>query len=97
MPVPGPGYTITARVSAPPTASSAGDLAAAVGRVGGVVTAFDVVDAGVDHIVIDISCNALNEAHAKEITEALGAMDGVEVRKVSDRTFLVHQIGRAHV
>ncbi|HEY4004813.1 MAG TPA: NAD-dependent malic enzyme [Pseudonocardia sp.] len=97
MPVPGPGYTITARVSAPPTASSAGDLAAAVGRVGGVVTAFDVVDAGVDHIVIDISCNALNEAHAKEITEALGAMDGVEVRKVSDRTFLVHLGGKLEV
>jgi malate dehydrogenase (oxaloacetate-decarboxylating) len=62
-----------------------------------VVTAFDVVDAGVDHIVIDISCNALNEAHAKEITEALGAMDGVEVRKVSDRTFLVHLGGKLEV
>ncbi|WP_028934427.1 NAD-dependent malic enzyme [Pseudonocardia spinosispora] len=97
MPVPGPGYTITARVSAPPSASAAGDLAAAVGRVGGVVTAFDVVDAGADHIVIDISCNALNEEHAQEITEALAALPGVEVRKVSDRTFLVHLGGKIEV
>ncbi|HEY2206392.1 MAG TPA: NAD-dependent malic enzyme [Pseudonocardia sp.] len=97
MPVPGPGYTITARVSAPPSASAAGDLAAAVGRVGGVVTAFDVVDARADHIVIDISCNALNEEHAQQITEALGALPGVEVRKVSDRTFLVHLGGKLEV
>jgi malate dehydrogenase (oxaloacetate-decarboxylating) len=97
VPVPGPGYTITARVSAPPSASAAGDLAAAVGRVGGVVTAFDVVDAGVDHIVIDISCNALNEEHAEEITAALAALPGVSVRKVSDRTFLVHLGGKIEV
>jgi malate dehydrogenase (oxaloacetate-decarboxylating) len=95
--VPGPGYTITARVSAPPSVSAAGDLAAAIGRVGGVVTAFDVVDAGPDSIVIDISCNALNEQHAQEITAALTALPGVAVRKVSDRTFLVHLGGKLEV
>ncbi|HZZ52245.1 MAG TPA: NAD-dependent malic enzyme [Pseudonocardia sp.] len=97
MPVPGPGYTITARVEAPPSAGSAGDLAAAVGNVGGVVTAFDVVDAGADHIVMDISCNALNEDHSRQITEALAALPGVVVRKVSDRTFLVHLGGKLEV
>ena len=40
MPVPGPGYAITARVEVPASASAAGDLTVAVGRVGGVVTAF---------------------------------------------------------
>jgi malate dehydrogenase (oxaloacetate-decarboxylating) len=95
--VPGPGYTITARVSAPPSAGAAGDLAAAIGRVGGVVTAFDVVDAGADRIVIDISCNALSEDHTHQITEALAALPGVEVRKVSDRTFLVHLGGKIEV
>jgi malate dehydrogenase (oxaloacetate-decarboxylating) len=84
-------------VSAPPSASAAGDLAAAVGRVGGVVTAFDVVDATPDRIVIDISCNALNEEHTERITEALAALPGVEVRKVSDRTFLVHLGGKIEV
>ncbi|MBB6373136.1 malate dehydrogenase (oxaloacetate-decarboxylating) [Pseudonocardia eucalypti] len=97
MPVPGPGYTITVRLSAPPTASTAGDLAAAVGRVGGVVTAFDVVDSLADRIVIDLSCNAMSEDHAQEITEALAALPGVDVRKVSDRTFLVHLGGKIEV
>ncbi|WP_433801720.1 NAD-dependent malic enzyme [Actinomycetospora sp. CA-084318] len=97
MAVPGPGYAITARVEAPPSATAAGDLAVAVGRVGGVMTAFDVVESRTDSIIVDISCNALSERHAEEITEALGALDGVRVRNVSDRTFLVHLGGKIEV
>ena len=97
MPVPGPGYAITARVEVPASASAAGDLTMAVGHVGGVVTAFDVVEAHTDTLVVDISCNALNEAHAGEITAALEALPGVRVRKVSDRTFLVHLGGKLTV
>ena len=97
MPVPGPGYAITARVEVPASASAAGDLAMAVGRVGGVVTAFDVVESHTATLVVDISCNALNEAHAEEITAALEALPGVRVRKVSDRTFLLHLGGKLTV
>jgi malate dehydrogenase (oxaloacetate-decarboxylating) len=95
--VPGPGYAITARVEVPASASAAGDLTMAVGRVGGVVTAFDVVEGASATLVVDISCNALNEAHAGEITAALEALPGVHVRKVSDRTFLLHLGGKLSV
>ena len=97
MPVPGPGYAITARVEVPASASAAGDLTVAIGQVGGVVTAFDVVEAHTRTLVVDISCNALNEDHGREITEALEALDGVRVRKVSDRTFLLHLGGKLEV
>ncbi|MFC4944597.1 NAD-dependent malic enzyme [Pseudonocardia sp. GCM10023141] len=97
MPVPGPGYAITARVEVPASASAAGELTMAVGRVGGVVTAFDVVEAHTATLVVDISCNALNEAHASEITAALESLPGVTVRKVSDRTFLLHLGGKIEV
>ncbi|GAA4444177.1 NAD-dependent malic enzyme [Actinokineospora soli] len=97
MPVPGPGYSITIRVEAPPSASVAGDLTSAVGRVGGVITAFDVVDSHSDSVVIDITCNALSADHARDITEALRGLPDVEVRKVSDRTFLVHLGGKIEV
>ncbi|MFC5994152.1 NAD-dependent malic enzyme [Pseudonocardia hispaniensis] len=97
MPIPGPGYAITARVEAPASASAAGDLAMAVGRVGGVVTAFDVVEAAAAHVVVDISCNAVNETHVNVITAALEDLDGVHVRKVSDRTFLMHLGGKLEV
>jgi len=97
VPIPGPGYAITVRVEAPSSSSAAGDLAVAVGAVGGVVTAFDVVESRADAIVVDISCNALNSEHAEEITAALGAVPGVTVRKVSDRTFLIHLGGKIEV
>jgi malate dehydrogenase (oxaloacetate-decarboxylating) len=97
MPVPGPGYSITVRVEAPPSASAAGDLTGAIGRVGGVITAFDVVESHADRIVVDISCNAVSANHAKDITDALEAMPGVAVRKVSDRTFLIHLGGKIEV
>jgi malate dehydrogenase (oxaloacetate-decarboxylating) len=97
VPVPGPGYAITARVEVPASASAAGDLTVAIGQVGGVVTALDVVESHTATLVVDISCNALNEDHGREITEALDALEGVQVRKVSDRTFLLHLGGKLEV
>ena len=97
MPVPGPGYSITVRLQAPPSASAAGELTSAVGKLGGVITAFDVVESHADAIVVDITCNANSEEHAKQVTDALAALPGVSVRKVSDRTFLVHLGGKLEV
>jgi malate dehydrogenase (oxaloacetate-decarboxylating) len=97
MPVPGPGYSITVRLQAPASASAAGELTGAVGRVGGVITAFDVVESHSDVIVVDITCNADSEQHATLVTSALEALSDVCVRKVSDRTFLVHLGGKLEV
>ena len=97
MSVPGPGYAITARIEAPASASAAGDLTVAVGGVGGVVTAFDVVEGHTDTLVVDLSANARDQAHADEIRAALEALPGVRVRKISDRTFLMHLGGKLEV
>ena len=97
MAVPGPGYSITVRLEAPPSASAAGDLTSAVGQSGAVITAFDVVESHGDRIVVDITCNALSADHADDVTRILGDLPGVRVRKVSDRTFLVHLGGKIEV
>jgi malate dehydrogenase (oxaloacetate-decarboxylating) len=97
MPVPGPGYSITVRLEAPPSASAAGDLASAIGKVGGVITAFDVVESHTDRIVVDITCNAVSDGHARDITDELERLPGVVVRKVSDRTFLIHLGGKIEI
>jgi malate dehydrogenase (oxaloacetate-decarboxylating) len=65
--------------------------------VGGVLTGFDVVESHSDSIVVDISANALSENHANDITNALDTLPGVKVRKVSDRTFLIHLGGKIEV
>lgn len=97
MPVPGPGYSITVRLEAPPSVSAAGDLTTAVGQLGGVLTAFDVVESRADVIVIDLTANVSSAEHAEDITQALDTLPGVRVRKVSDRTFLMHLGGKLEV
>jgi malate dehydrogenase (oxaloacetate-decarboxylating) len=97
MPSPSPGYSITLRVHAPTTAAATAELSLAVGKAGGVLTALDVVESHYDRIVVDVTCNAADAGHADAITEAVAALDGVTVGKVSDRTFLMHLGGKIEV
>src|SRR5689334_19933629 len=97
MPSPSPGYAITLRVDAPASTSATGELTVAVAKAGGVLTALDVVESHFDRIVVDVTCNTMDAAHAEAITEAVDGIDGVAVRKVSDRTFLMHLGGKLEV
>ncbi|MDQ1289640.1 MAG: hypothetical protein QG622_3206 [Actinomycetota bacterium] len=97
MTAPSPGYSITIRVVTPTTATVAADLATAVAKAGGAVTALDVVESNFDRLVIDVTCNASDAGHADSITEAVAALDGIVVRNVSDRTFLMHIGGKLEV
>jgi malate dehydrogenase (oxaloacetate-decarboxylating) len=97
MPSPSPGYSITVRVQAPAAAGMIGDLTTAIGKAGGVVTALDVVESHSDRMVVDVTSNAADAEHVDVITDAIGELDGFVVRKVSDRTFLMHLGGKLEV
>jgi malate dehydrogenase (oxaloacetate-decarboxylating) len=97
MPAPSPGFSITLRVEAPTTGAATAELTTAVGKAGGVLTALDVVESHYDRIVVDVTCNVSDAEHAGVITRAVGDIDGVRVRKVSDRTFLMHLGGKLEV
>ncbi len=92
-----PGYSITVRVQAPPTVGATADLAAAVLSAGGALTALDVVESKPDGIVVDVTCNASDAEHADQISDAIAGLTGVTVRKVSDRTFLLHLGGKIEI
>ena len=92
-----PGYSITVRVEAPSGIGSTADLAAAVMSAGGALTALDVVESHPEMIVVDVSCDTVDMAHADQLTSAIGELPGVSVRKVSDRTFLLHLGGKIEV
>ena len=94
---PSPGYSITLRVAVNSAAGSTTDLASAVAATGAAVTALDIVESSHDAIVVDVTCNTVNEAHADQITEVINARPGMTVRKVSDRTFLLHLGGKLSV
>ncbi|MGH9066574.1 MAG: NAD-dependent malic enzyme [Acidimicrobiales bacterium] len=97
MSQPGPGYSITMRVEVPVRANAIGQLTTAAGEVGGVVTALDVVESRSDCLVVDLTCHAGDAEHASTITAAVDALPGVQVGKVSDRTFLLHLGGKIEV
>jgi malate dehydrogenase (oxaloacetate-decarboxylating) len=94
---PSPGYSITLRVAVSSSAGSTTDLASAVAETGAAVTALDIVESSHDAIVVDVTCNTVDEEHAEKISEVINARPGMTVRKVSDRTFLLHLGGKLSV
>jgi len=97
MASPSASYSITVRLEIPADPSSIGLLTTAVGAAGGIVTALDVTDSHPDRLVVDVTCAARDQAHADQVTQALASVGGVTVRKVSDRTFLLHLGGKIEV
>ena len=92
-----PGYSITVRAEAPSAIGATADLARAVMTAGGSLTALDVVESGPDFIVVDVTCDAVDATHADQVTKSIEDLPGVNVRKVSDRTFLLHLGGKIEV
>jgi malate dehydrogenase (oxaloacetate-decarboxylating) len=95
--LPSAGFSITIRVGFNADPSAIGRLTMAVGDAGGIVTALDVVDSDPTTVIADLTCDTADAAHAAQVAEALAALDGVDVRKVSDRTFLLHLGGKIEV
>jgi malate dehydrogenase (oxaloacetate-decarboxylating) len=87
---PSVSYSITVRLVVPAGGTAVSQLTNVVESTGGIVTALDVTASGVDQLRIDVTCAARDTDHADEIVEALRGVDGVDVHKVSDRTFLMH-------
>lgn len=95
--LPSAGFSITVRVAVTADASAIGRLTTAVGEAGAIVTALDVVDSDHVRVVADLTCDTADSRHADQVVAALESLDGVEVRKVSDRTFLLHLGGKIEV
>jgi malate dehydrogenase (oxaloacetate-decarboxylating) len=87
---PSVSYSITVRLVVPAGGAAASRLTSAVEAAGGLVTALDVTASGGDTLQIDVTCAARDTAHSELIVAALAAVQGVDVHKVSDRTFLMH-------
>ena len=92
-----PGYGITIRVEGSPSLQPVALSTAAITDAGATITALDVVESLLEKVVIDITCDTVNADHADQITAAIRAHKGLIVRKVSDRTFLLHLGGKLEV
>jgi malate dehydrogenase (oxaloacetate-decarboxylating) len=92
-----PGYGITIRVEGAPELQPVALITSTITNAGATITALDVVESLLERVVIDVTCDTIDADHAQQIHSALSAHAGLTVRKVSDRTFLLHLGGKIEV
>jgi malate dehydrogenase (oxaloacetate-decarboxylating) len=92
-----PGYGITIRVEGHPDSHPVAAITAVISEAGATITALDVVESLMERVVIDITCDAVDQEHADVITSSISRHPDLTVRKVSDRTFLLHLGGKIEI
>ncbi len=92
-----PGYGITIRVEGSPELQPVALITTTITNAGATITALDVVESLLEKVVIDVTCDTVDADHAQQIHNALSEHAGLTVRKVSDRTFLLHLGGKIEV
>jgi malate dehydrogenase (oxaloacetate-decarboxylating) len=92
-----PGYGITIRVEGSPDSNPVALATTVITGAGATITALDVVESLLEKVVIDITCDTVDADHADQITTAISANKELTVRKVSDRTFLLHLGGKIEI
>jgi len=90
-------YSITMRLYTVPDHAVVGQVATSLAQAGGIVTAIDVAESSHERLKVDVTCSAADEAHSKALVAVCAALEGVDVHKVSDRTFLMHLGGKIEV
>ena len=92
-----PGYGITIRVEGHPDSQPVAAITSVISEAGASITALDVVESLLERVVIDITCDAIDQEHADVITSSISRHPDLTVRKVSDRTFLLHLGGKIEI
>jgi malate dehydrogenase (oxaloacetate-decarboxylating) len=92
-----PGYGITIRVEGAPDSNPVALATTVITGAGATITALDVVESLLEKVVIDITCDTVDAEHAEQITTAISLNPELKVRKVSDRTFLLHLGGKIEI
>jgi malate dehydrogenase (oxaloacetate-decarboxylating) len=91
---PSVSYSITVRLELPARPTAVSELTTGIERGGGLVTALDVTASGPARVRVDVTCAARDVEHATALVDAMRAVPGVEIGRVSDRTFLAHLGGK---
>jgi malate dehydrogenase (oxaloacetate-decarboxylating) len=94
---PNASYSMTLRVEFPHREGSLGAILTAVGEMGGMVGAVDIVRMQSDRSVRDITVNTRNSEHGRRIVEAVEGLPETRVVNISDRTFLMHLGGKVEM
>lgn len=86
---PSASFSVTLRVEISDS-RLVGAITTVLAEAGGAITALDTVESRGERLVVDITCNAVDEEHASRLRSEVEAIEGVTVRAMSDRTLLLH-------
>jgi malate dehydrogenase (oxaloacetate-decarboxylating) len=93
-PSPSVSYSITVRLEFAAHSAAVSDITSRIEEHGAQVTALDVSASGPQRMRADLTVLTTGHDHALQVVESLRQIDGVELGKVSDRTFLAHLGGK---
>ncbi len=95
--IPSVSNSITVRLELPARVTAVSELTGAVEAEGGMVTAVDIAGSGTERLRADLTIATRGSDHAELVVDAMRQVEGVQILKVSDRTFLVHLGGKLSV
>jgi malate dehydrogenase (oxaloacetate-decarboxylating) len=95
--IPGPSYSITIRLEIESRIGMFAQIATAISQAGGDLGSIDIVRVEKGKIVRDITVNARDEEHEKEIVKSVKNIQGIKIIRVMDRTFFAHQGGKIEI
>ena len=92
--IPSPGYSLIIRLRYQNQVGMLGQITSEIGRLGGDITALDIVESGGGFVTRDITINVRDSEHGHACVEALRRIEGLRILNVSDRVFLMHLGGK---
>ncbi|MEK6743944.1 MAG: NAD-dependent malic enzyme [Nitrospirota bacterium] len=92
-----PCYSIQIRLEIDNVIGKFAQIAVAIGTAGGSLGAVDIVRVERGKIIRDVTVDARDAAHEKEIVHAIKAVGGVKVVRTMDRTFTAHEGGKIEI
>jgi len=87
-------HSLTIRAKYANKVGMLGNITSAIGKSGGDIGAMDISEAERDLMIRDITVNARDVNHAKEIVDTVKKIEGVQVVSVSDEVFRRHKGGK---
>jgi malate dehydrogenase (oxaloacetate-decarboxylating) len=92
-----PSYSITLRLEIENRIGMFAQIATLLSQAGGDLGSVDIVRVEKGKIVRDVTVNARNAGHEKEIIHAIKKLPGIKVLRVMDMTFSAHQGGKIEI
>lgn len=92
-----PSYSITLRLEIENRIGKFAQIATVLSLAGGDLGSVDIVRVEKGKIIRDITVNARDAEHEKEIVHAIREIGGIRVLRVMDRTFSAHEGGKIEI